>query len=268
MDTEKLKEKVDAAKESVKDLEEPLKSKAFEMILSKLLNEKPIITTQNSEVVNYSEKPYEEDIADKLTDIIDSTSYPLMYKLNRALDLALYILYIAKNEHDEDGLTPSQVSKILSIKFRIPASPNSISMALMKAGNLVDRRTVNTMGGAAYKYRIMHAGEEYLKNLEQNPNKVTIHPPKRKNVKIVAHKNEQPKKVKEGLKQRVSELINEGFLAQPKEVREIREELATRGYPYNIDPIRTALFRLVRSKAIRRIKDIKDGQAIYKYCNI
>lgn len=271
MEPEKLKEKVEAAKQAVEGLEEPLKSKAFEIILNKLLYENRFFSSGSSqtqlEMSPNDTITFDEDVGDKLVNMIDSTSYPLMYKMGKTLDRALYCLFIAKKDHGIDGLTPTQISKVLSAKFRLPTTSPAIGMALMKAGNLVDRTTINTSGGLGYEYKIMYAGEQYLKDFEKSPHEKVVVVPTRKRSSKATSPSSQPKKPKSGLKERILELLNESYFEQPKEVNEIKEELGNRGFHYNKNPIMVTLLRLVKKRVLRRIKDIKDGQNIYKYCN-
>lgn len=268
METEKLQKNVAKAKEAVKDLEEPLKTKAFEIILNKLISEglsQP--SMQNPPMQsNVPETVYDADVGDQLSNTIDSTAYPLMYRLKKALDKSLYVLYISKNEHNIDGLNPSQISKILSVKFRIPTTPNSISMVLMKAGNYVDRKQVATTGGSAYQYRIMHAGEEYINNILKNPPSEAANLPlKKKSAKVTS--TNKSRKTKKGLKDKILTLKDEAFFEKPREAKGVKEELGVRGFSYNYEPVCVALLRLVKRGIFRRIKEVKGKKTIYKYCN-
>ncbi|MCX6707537.1 MAG: hypothetical protein NT001_05360 [Candidatus Woesearchaeota archaeon] len=268
MEAEKLKEHVDKAKEAVKDLEEPLKSKAFEIILNKLLTgsintHQPLTESQNPPHKT-QEIIYDADIADTLANTINSTKYPIMYKLTKALDRALYLLYLVRYDHKVDGLNPSQISKILSVKFRIPSSSSAIGMALMKAGSFVDRRSVNTTGGNAYQYSIMHEGENYIKRILENPPAENAKISAKSNIKKTI--NRSSKKPKSGLKERLMSLKEEGYFSTPREASEVQVELKDKGHNYNYDPVAVALLRLVKKLQLRRIKEIKGQKNIYKYC--
>src|SRR3989344_3735213 len=263
MDDKSLKEKVDAAKESVKDLEEPLKSKAFEIILNKLLAESS--TPENRVTQNQSQKNFEEDVADRLVNTIDSTAYPLMFQLSKALDRSLYVIFIAKNDHNVDGLTPPQISKLLSLKFRLPCTVNTIGMALMKASHLADRKQIFTKGAPAYEYKITHPGEQYIEKILENTPTERIHVSNKKlNGRPAKNGKRKPK---EGSKERIILLKEQGFFDKPKETSEVRSELANKGFHYEAVPINVALLRLVRKSVLRRIKEVKGQKGIYKYCN-
>ena len=264
MEEKSLKEKVDATKEAVKDLEEPLKSRAFEIILNKLLAEDsaPKNTSNHKTILS---KSFEEDVADKLINTIDSSAYPLMFKLSKALDLSLYTLYIAKNDNHVDGLTPQQISKILSLKFRIPCTFNNVGMALMKVPNLADRKQITTKGASAYEYRITYPGEQHIKTLLDNPPEQDKTILRRKSINKTQKNSKRTSK--QGLKERIIKLKEENFFDKPKETSEVKKELANRGFHYGPVPVNVALLRLVRKSVLRRIKEAKEQKSIYKYCN-
>jgi len=268
MEPEKLKEYVDKAKDAVNGLEEPLKSKAFEIILNKLLASNSSAPQTFPDMQNNSYKVpdvgYDADVADNLSNVINSTKYPTMYKLTKALDRALYVLYLVRFDHNIDGLNPTQISKILSVKFRIPSSPNAIGMALMKAGSYVDRRSINTAGGNAYQYSIMHAGETYMKQILENPPTENAVISSKGGAKKAF--NGSSKKPKSGLKERLMLLKEGGYFFTPKEALEIQVELKDKGFNYNYEPVAVALLRLVKKSQLRRIKEIKGQKTIYKYC--
>lgn len=97
-----------------------------------------------------------------LSSKIDLSEYKYIYKLS-GLPLFLTVLKIALEKFNIDGLTPPEISKILRVKFRIAkaGSAENVSMALSRAGERVDR--VRNPRGRGYLYRLMHAGEEKLK---------------------------------------------------------------------------------------------------------
>ena len=108
-------------------------------------------------------KAQKKDLGDKiLSSEIDLSEYEYIYKLS-GLPLFLTVLKIALEKFNIDGLTPPEISKILKVKFRTSkaVSAKNVSMALSKAGECVDR--VPNPRGRGYLYRIMHAGEERLK---------------------------------------------------------------------------------------------------------
>ncbi|VVB81625.1 Uncharacterised protein [uncultured archaeon] len=260
-----MKEIVDKAKKAVEHLDEPYRTKAFEIVLNKLLNdldkqeeEPEAITVPKSSVTSY-----EQDDADKVMSKIDRTKYPLMFKLSHALDLALYTLLIVREQCGLNGLTASQVSKILTDKFRLKATPSAIGMAL-KSSPYVDRTPIETGGGTGYCYKLMHAGEEYLKELLKSPSptfKSTTH-------KATTKNNSRPSKDrKEGLKSRILALVEKQFFEKPCDATEVRQRLRDNGFPYDLEPIRTTMLRLVKKNQLRRIRESKGNTTVYKYVN-
>ena len=104
-----------------------------------------------------------EDVVENITSSeIDLSEYNYIYKLS-GLPLFLTVLKIALEKFNVDGLTPPEISKILKIRFRISKAvgPKNVSMALLKAGEYVDR--VPNPRGRGFLYRVMYAGEERLK---------------------------------------------------------------------------------------------------------
>jgi len=179
MDPEELQKITATAKEAVKDLDADLKKVAFENILNRLLDQnlggvkkskkrvKRSSPKKKSKVVRgkTAESDEFQKITKKLVESINRTKYPKMFDLKLTLDKALYVLKIAKDELQIDGLVPSQISNVLMNNFRLKATGAAISMALMKAVKFVDRRPITIQGGAGYTYHLMHDGEEYLKPL-------------------------------------------------------------------------------------------------------
>jgi len=158
---EDIKKKVEIAKKAVEELDEPLKSKGFETVLSKLLDQKPkigpVIRTQPEKKLSN---------LDMIISTLDRTRYPEIYKFEKNLDRALFVLKIAQDELGVDGLTPPQIADILTNKFRINCTAPAVSMALSDAKLMVDRERIkSSSGGRAYKYRLMHGGYEYIENI-------------------------------------------------------------------------------------------------------
>ena len=138
-------------------------------------------------------------------------------------------------------------------------------MALMKSPSLVDRRQVSTSGGPAFEYLIRTVGEDYIKQILENP------PEKRKTKtkkKLKSHQLKKNKKIKLGLKERIFELKKNKFFAKPKESKEVRDELDLNGFPYNQDTVSVALLRMVKKRVLRRIREVKNKKTVYKYCNL
>jgi hypothetical protein len=70
-----------------------------------------------------------------------------------------------------------------------------------------------------------------------------------------------------GTTSRILNLINESFFAQPRSLKEIREELAESGFHYRLEDLGTPLTRLVQRKRLRRSQFVVRGKKIWKYSN-
>lgn len=119
------------------------------------------IKTTSKNVKDETEK-IESEI-ERLVEILSRTKHSVVYKLESAIEQSLYLLKIAEEEGKISGLTPTQISKVLRDVFRINKSPNAISMAMLKAVDYADRKKITAYGVAAYRYQIMHKGEEFIK---------------------------------------------------------------------------------------------------------
>ena len=63
----------------------------------------------------------------------------------------------------------------------------------------------------------------------------------------------------------IQDLIGEDFFRERRGLSEVKEGLEARAHIYPVTTLSPALFRLVRKKELRRIKDNGDGQ--WKYVN-
>lgn len=98
------------------------------------------------------------DAVETLLQGINSTQHPGVASVSGNLERALMVLKIAYDEHEVDGLSPSDIARVLRDKFRVSASDNGIRMALTRASTLVDR----VPNGGGFVYRIMAPGEAHL----------------------------------------------------------------------------------------------------------
>lgn len=211
-----------------------------------------------------------ETIEELLTNI-DSTQHPGIAAAPLVLDRALMILQIARTEHGVDGLTPPQIAKVLTEKFRLSTSNAAVSMALGKATNLVNRITE----GQGYKYRIMSPGEEYLTHLSTDKERSPRQP--RSNAKKSATKKKasptksptaisKPNKksgARPGPKQFLERLIAEGFFSEHREISGIISHIReTHALTYKTTDMTPTLIRLLREKKLKRERNT-DGR--YEY---
>jgi hypothetical protein len=111
--------------------------------------------------VNKTGKKTKDEQVEKFLAEVDRTKYPIISKLGKVLGRSLLVLKIAADKFKFDGLTPPQIARILTEKFRLRTTRQAVNNALEGAGNFVDRIPF----GKANKYRIMQPGEIYLENL-------------------------------------------------------------------------------------------------------
>jgi hypothetical protein len=228
-----------------------------------------------------------DDATEKLLNQIDSTQHPGVTSAAKILDRALMVLMIALDEHDIDGLAPGAVAKVLTDKFRVPATGTTVGTALARATTLVNRIPSN--GG--FVYRIMAPGDAYLANLA-NPNASratpTTRPARKKSPQAsrkraaVASTDQDAKPAapvkkagrtlavakrtpgKLGPKAAVLSLITDKYFDAPKTGQAVQAHLKTkRGFTIGTDQLRLALLRLVREQALDREAN-SDGDYEYK----
>ena len=227
--------------------------------------------------------------AGNLLSQIDSTQHPGVRSATKVLDRALMVLQIAWDNHSVDGLSATEISQILTEKFRLGTTRQAVGMALKDASNLVDR----VPEGRGYRYRIMSPGEDYLSHLEdgQGPEHPSSSRPSSKKrptnkpgKKKKANRNPDPSKInatgkgktsakpkakrgsssKLGPKSAITGLIEEGFFAAPKTGPEVQLYLKKkRGFDLGIDQLRLAMLRLVRDGEMERDEN-DEGQYEYK----
>jgi hypothetical protein len=224
---------------------------------------------------------------DGLIASINSTEHPGIRSATKVLDRSLMVMQIALADHGVDGLTPADISRILTDKFRIATSRAAVSMALGSATGLVDR----VPEGQGFLYRIMEPGQTYLANLTQPEmvNKVAPAIKKRssstrrtkatqpsdgadptptsarKESKTPATKP-QSRAAGKGLspKSAILGLIGDGFFNEARTAPRVQTQLRTRkGYNIGAAPLSVAMLRLVRDASLER-EENADGQYEYR----
>ena len=229
------------------------------------------------------------ETVDKLLNAMDSTQHPGVRSAAKVLDRALMVLKIALSEHEVDGLSTTDIARILTDKFRIRTTRQAVGRALEDATNLVNR----VPQGRVLIHRIMGPGEEYLEHLgkedENAPKRQGKTPHKRRsrNTKKKAPSGEEDKKASSsrksatkalnkstakgktkgkgavGPKASIVALIESGFFGQARTGPEVQSYLKKkRGYDLGIDQLRLAMLRLVRDGELER-DEKEDGQ--YEY---
>ena len=246
-------------------------------------------TSEKKRTLKSRPAPIKDQPASRVNELItdmDSTQHPGVTSAAKVLDRSLMVLQIALNDHSVDGLSCSDIAKILTDKFRISTSVPAIGMALGKATNFVNRAP----SGPGFLYRIMKPGEEYLNHLATNKeNSTTIRPggkPKgkgkiptkrkvetniKKSVRKVSKKNSSKEgsnpqgssKSSIGPKQAIVDLISSNFFSTSRTVPEVQKHLKNkRGYSIDIEQLSLAMLRLVRDEVLERDEN-EQGQYVY-----
>ncbi len=270
------------AKKLPKNLQEAGFNRALEQLLGKTDSKPPggggargRSGKQKQKTSDEAERP---DF-DQLLDSIDRTAYPDVNATTRVADRALMVLQLAHQDHGVDGLTASEITTILSRKFRLPAKVNSVSKALEREVGTVDVRAGT---GAARVFHIMAPGEAYLKELRSGEQ---ISQPRRQKAKSNTAKGSSPKSgskkkatskkktVKKksgkkaagrlGPKAAINSLIESDFFQSARGIAEIQEELRhRRGHSFSVQELSPALVRSVRDGSLARQRN-DSGQ--YEY---
>lgn len=91
-------------------------------------------------------------------DHLDRTAHSEIDHKQSVLNNSLRLLRAAREDLGIDGLSASEIARVLTEKFRAAVTRQGVSLALNQAGRYVDRRK----DGNAVVFRIMAPGEEYL----------------------------------------------------------------------------------------------------------
>jgi len=213
---------------------------------------------------------------------VDRTGCPEITSSREILDRSLMVLRLAKEKINIDGLSATQISRILTDKFRVKTIRRSVAKALDGARDKVDRVVTPPR---KIRYRIMAAGEAYLsKGAAEAPSghEAEVGRPSKKSKKKTAKK---PKKKKTGKKrsqedqegrrkraaanqpsalQSLTDLVEEGVLDSPKTISEVQDHLdKKKGRRYSVQNLSVGLLRLLRDEKVEREKN-EDGQYEYK----
>jgi hypothetical protein len=149
----------------VKDLPADLRqvafAKAFDALMATETPDEPHVNHGSTRRRTPDRKPVVDKAAgNALLDAIDSTAHPEIVDGKSTRELALRVLKAARDDAGQEWLTPASVCALLKDKFRISVKLSAVTMALFRAGTLVDRRKE----GDGFVYRIMSAGEALLVN--------------------------------------------------------------------------------------------------------
>jgi hypothetical protein len=185
---------------------------------------------------------------------------------------ALALMFVARRELGIDGLTSQEMATVLTEKFRWRVTRQALNEAMDKAGNRVDRNK----SGRATRYRVMHAGEEWLtkspgeRSGEQTRTSGGSSSRRRRKQKHTqpestptassnsagSGKRTTTRRPGRGPTNAVESLMDSGWFKTPRGLGDIRKELesrlALRYKPTDLSPVMTRLLRdgrLTRSKA-------------------
>jgi hypothetical protein len=212
-----------------------------------------------------------DDRASILLTSIDRTAYPQITDAPKLQDKALWLLRIANDDFSIDGLSASEISKVLKDKFRLTYSRQGVGQALDKASRLVDRDT----SGPVVRFRIMAPGETYLDNPDKEAKKAkTAKRPRPKTKQAPKGSAKQPKNKGKGSQPAkrggrptpftvLDDLVASGFFGTPQTIGGIREYLEEKqGRKYKASELSPALLRLLRNGKLTRAKN---GDKQYEY---
>jgi hypothetical protein len=153
------------ARDQVRDLEEPFKSVAYETILKDLILEAKKSPPKGAkrEKRPIPSEGGEDPVQIFLTSVVDERTYSKLFaSKGKLVDKSIAVLQLARDVLGIDGLTASQISEILTKKYRVAkVHRQNVSNDLRKATDYVHR----IQSGSDYKYLLMSTGEEHLKDL-------------------------------------------------------------------------------------------------------
>lgn len=209
----------------------------------------------------------EEDRADRLVELLDRTEYADVMASARVLEKALFVLRAA-HHHGIEQLTPSEIARVLTEKFRERTSDAAVRMALGSDSSYTDRQRE----GKGFAYKLMAAGERYLANRDAAGSAgLEAKPPKpgtpragrtsRGTAKRASNgkaKASRQSTGRPGPKRMIEDLIAQGFFDQPRDIGAIIAHVQQkRGYRYKATDLSPALARLLREQRLDRERDDK-----------
>lgn len=218
-----------------------------------------------------------EEQIQHLMSLLDRSAHPEIAPAGRVLDKAVNLLRIVRDDFGIDGLTAPQIARILSEKFRLPTSPQSVRTAFDRAHGIVDR--VPGPDGA-FRHRVTAHGEAYLADSDTGTTKPSARTrPRgghRRKVKVQTDSEigsspskragSPPKRTESrpGPKGMIEKLISDGFFEEGKTIGQVKDHLKKQyGYQYSPNQLSPSLVRLLRDGVLQRSTREDDGQ--YEY---
>jgi hypothetical protein len=293
MASQSLEELFARAAEIAKGVPKNLQEVAFNRALDQLMGTKPIAHDPPSKRAHVGkrhassgDKPNKME-SDSLIEKIDRTRHADVGQTTRLADRALKVLELALHEHNVDGLTSSDISEILTRKFRLPAKPNAVGMALNREHTTVNVRREH----GKLLFHIMQPGEDYLRGLREQsaagraqPStgrsvrtsgrqpKADSKPEKRtKTRKKVAGKKPAPGSISRkattgriGPKAAIERLLVNGYFSGPRGIANIQQQLKhTLGYDFSVQELSPSLVRLLRGGQLKRDRNESNQYEYY-----
>ena len=174
MDLKTIKEKINLAKKAVEDEEDKsIKTAAFQIIFSKLLESDDILSKKIKNVpkISQTKTTMQESTEDdkNFLDKIDVNKLQYLKSLESVHDRSLVLLsYVSKNVRELKGLTSGEMKEIFAEKFGLTTiTINNISMSLKNVtGKYVTRKEITVQTEKTktkkYRYEILQKGLEYI----------------------------------------------------------------------------------------------------------
>jgi hypothetical protein len=279
-DPEKLKEAFKRAADIAEVVPPGMQEAAFHRALDQILGSEP---AQPASKPRGSRRPPKDGGADpsggdpvsRLLEGINRTAYPDVSQTTNVLDRALWVLRIAANDFDIDGLTAPEVARVLTDKFRRRTSRQAVAYALGTAHTMVD----TGKRGKVTVYRIMQEGDTYLEaggahagHRETGGAKPARRRRKGARKRIskagaetpTGHKRTSRPSQRRGPKTALAELVDEGFFGAPRTINDAQEQLRhKKGVRFSLQELSPALVRLLRDGRLDRDRN-ESGQYEYE----
>lgn len=284
-----LQDAIQRAAELAKLVPESLQEAAFNRALDQLLGAGAAAPraaqTGAAAKRTQQEMPQTVDFVDR----IDRTKYPDIGATGRVADRALKVLQLAQDDYDVDGLTGAQIAEILTSKFRLAVSANTVNMALQRETGTVDTR----LRGSTRTFHLMAPGEEYLRRLRagqiagqrrtgraapsqkraaqikkgekvlSTPSATAPEEPSQKNQAGNTATSGKKATGRPGPRVALEQLLSAGYFDSPRTIADVREYLQhKRGHNYTLQDLSPTLVRLVRDQKLDRERN-ESGQ--YEY---
>lgn len=200
-----------------------------------------------------------EDRVSLLLREMNSTHYPIIHDARDHETRCLALLAAARKDFGVDGLTSSEVVKILKDKFRVSISGRTARRVLGEAGTRVDR----VPEGKGFLYRIMRDGEDLVTKAQTN--EATSPPASAARSKKKPKKRGRERRARaatasgRGPSEWIQHLIDTDWFKSPRSVKDIVSELGRKGANYKASDFTRRLQGLVRDGVLERSKQVPAG---------